>query len=82
VKPGRSLSMFQWNLFLPSSGSTSKRNKKQTLLSANFFIGLLLELEDTGNMVLRNVGGFPQDYTALHLRKLFTARSPMGELQI
>jgi hypothetical protein len=43
----------------PSSGSKSKPSKKPTaccLLHAGFLLGILLNLEDRGNMFLSGVG--------------------------
>jgi hypothetical protein len=61
-------------LLLEGQGVSKIRNhqeagSKQSLLLASFFLGLLFNLEDGGNMLHPVVGGFLQNYMVIECRR-------------
>jgi hypothetical protein len=55
---------------------------KQSRLFAGFFLDLLFNTEDGGNMFLWNVGWLSPDYRALYLRRQNSSLQPLREHQI
>jgi hypothetical protein len=57
--------------WLPYSDSRNKpaRNQSEVRWQAEFLHGLFFDIEDGGDMFLRNVGLLPEDHTALYPRR-------------
>jgi hypothetical protein len=69
--------MFRRNISPPFSGSKNELRKNSrplfaTCVHAGFLLDLFFDLEDGGDMFLRNVGLLSRDYTALYPRRQYS----------
>jgi hypothetical protein len=62
------------NIYIPWCITKIYRSLLTTCFHAGFFLGLLFDTEDGGDMLLRKIGSLSNDYMALYLRRQHSSR--------